>query len=146
MAGTRKADSGLYVSRPDAIPDLAWLEGLAMDADTDYPSVDCREFGTIWLEFIISETDDPVGDLFIEYSMDNITFYPFVIDDGKFSVIDAGSDLTVVEAEGKISVADPPAETRFSMGVEKPPPFMRGRWDFTAGAADGMSGTSFGRG
>ncbi|MEE8361764.1 MAG: hypothetical protein V3R71_06380 [Gemmatimonadales bacterium] len=141
---TRRKDSGLYVSRPDHVEDPLWLDGLSMAADTDYPSQDCREFGTVWLEFIISPTDDPVGDLFIEWSMDGVTFYAFIFDIGKFSTF--GPGLTVDELTGKISVADPVTEARFSLGIEKPPPFLRGRWDFTAGSATGMSGKSFGRG
>lgn len=141
---TRRPDKGLFVARMDFVDNPTFLVGQPMDADTNYASVNCREFSTVWLEFIISPTDDPVGDLFIEWSMDGVTFYAFVFDIGKFSTF--GPGLTVDELTGKISVADPVTEARFSLGIEKPPPFLRGRWDFTAGSATGMSGKSFGRG
>lgn len=147
MTTTKISDAGKFRVIPNSLENDTWLVGQSMAADTDYESVDCRDFGTVWLEFIMSPTSDPVGTLFIEWSMDDVIFYPFAIDPGKFSVVDAGIDLTVTEAEGKIAVADPAAETRFSLGIEKPPPFMRGRWDdTTGGSATGMSGTNFGRG
>ena len=143
---TRRPDSGLRVSRPDGQENLTWFVDQSMAADTPYPSQDCREFGTIWLEFIMQPDGDPVGDLYIEYSHDGVVWYPFALDTGKWSKIDASLDLTVTESLGKVAVADPDLETRFSLGIEKPPPYLRGRWDFTAGSATGMSGTSFGRG
>lgn len=144
---TRRPDSGLYETRPSFDDNPTFLVGQPMNADTDYASVNCRGFGTIWLEFIISPTDDPVGDLLLEYSMDNVTFYTFKFDAGKFSTIHAGVELVVVPEEGKIEVADPVLEARVSLGIEKPPPFLRGRWDSgSGGSATGMSATSFGRG
>ncbi len=142
----RNKDSGRFRLIPDSNEDLLWLVLQPMDVDTNYPSQDCRDFGTVWLEFIMAGADSEAGDLFIEWSMDDETFYPFAIDFGKFSKVDPGSKLTVVEADGKVTVAALAAETRFSLGVEKPPPFMRGRWVFTAGGATAMSGKSFGRG
>ncbi len=144
---TRRKDSGLYAVRTDTDENLLWLVGESTLADTDYTSEDCREFDTVWLEFIWAGDDSEVGVLFIEWSMDDTTFYPFAFDTAKFSVVDPGTDLVVDEAAGTITVTALGAETRFSLGVEKPPPFLRGRWDVTTGgSATGMSGKSFGRG
>ena len=131
-------------SIPLATPDLTWIVDADMSADTDYDSVDCQRFGTIWMEFIMAATAE--GDLYIEWSMDDVTFYPFVIDTGKFSLIDPGTDITPDEALGKFTVAALGAEARIGLGIERPPPFMRARWDFTAGSATGMDAKSFGRG
>lgn len=142
----RKRDNGLYVARPDTQEDLLWLVDESTVADADYPSLDCREFRTAWLEFIFAGGDSEVGVLFIEWSMDNETFYPFAFDAEKFSVINAAK-LTVDEAAGTVTLIALDDEARFSLGVEKPPPFLRGRWDVTTGgSATGMSGKSFGRG
>lgn len=142
---TRKPDSGLRVTRPDFDDNPIWFVGQPTNADTNYVSENCREFGTVWLEFIMAGADSDAGTLFIEWSMDDVTFYPFAFDVSKFSTIDPGGDLTVDEAAGSIVVTALASETRFSLGIEKPPPFLRGRWDFTAGGATGMSGKSFGR-
>lgn len=134
-------------SIPFALADLTWVVDQPTNADKNYASVDCQRFGTVWLEFIMDGATSDAGTLFIEWSLDDTTFYPFAFDPAKFSVIDPGSDLTVTEAEGKVVVAALAAETRFSLGIEKPPPFMRGRWDFTAGgSATGMDAKNFGRG
>lgn len=133
-------------TNPFATPDLTWLVGQPTNADTNYASVDCQRFGTVWLEFIMNGATSDAGSLFIEWSLDDVTFYPFKFDAGKFSVVDPDSKLTPTESEGKVVVAALIQETRFSLGVEKPPPFMRGRWDFTAGSATGMAGKNFGRG
>ncbi|MEE8361765.1 MAG: hypothetical protein V3R71_06385 [Gemmatimonadales bacterium] len=152
IAATVKSrlDGADHVVTHDSVPlataDLTWVVGGAMNADTDYASVDCQRFSTIWLEFIMSPASDPVGSLFIEQSMDNSTFYPFAIDVGKFALVGSDPDIVVVEASGKITLADPAAETRIFLGVEKPPPFMRGRWDdTTGGSATGMAAKNFGR-
>lgn len=152
LAATVKSrlDGADHVPAHDSVPlataDPIWLVGQPMNADTDYASVDCQRFGTIWLEFIMSPTSDPVGSLFIEQSMDDSTFYPFAIDAGKFALVGSGPDIVVVAAEGKITLADPAAETRILLGVEKPPPFLRGRWDdTTGGSATGMAAKNFGR-
>lgn len=145
-----RLDGSDHVVRHDTAPvplaDLTWLVEQPTNADTDYASVDCQRFGTVWLEFIMDGATSDAGDLYIEWSMDDVTFYPFAFDSGKFSTVDPGSKLTITESEGKIAVAALAAETRFSLGVEKPPPFLRGRWDFTAGSATGMDAKSFGRG
>lgn len=138
---------GEHVHQHDTSPlatvDLTWLVDQPMNADTDYDSVDCQRFNTIWMEFIMATTAE--GDLFIEFSMDDGTWYPFEIDAGKFKTIDPGGDLTVNAANGQITVATLGNEARFTMGVEKPPPFLRARWDFTAGSATGMDAKNFGR-
>ena len=133
-------------SIPFATPDLTWFVDQPTNADTDYDSVDCQRFSTIWLEFIMAGAASDAGDLYIEWSMDDTTFYPFAFDVGKWSSVDPDSKLAVLEDLGKITVAALANPTRFSLGVEKPPPYLRGRWDFTAGSATGMSGKSFGRG
>ncbi len=138
------AEVTAHDSIPFATPDLTWIVDQPMNADTDYASVDCQRFSTVWLEFIMAATAE--GVLFLEWSMDDTTFYPFAFDAGKFSVIDSASDLTVDPAAGSITVTPLPGEARFSLGIEKPPPFLRGRWDHTAGSVTGMDATNFGRG
>ncbi len=134
-------------SVPLATADLTWVEGGAMNADTDYASVDCQRFNTIYLEFIMSPTSDPVGSLFIEQSMDDSTFYPFAFDVGKFALVGSAPGIVVAESDGKITLADPAAETRIFLGIEKPPPFMRARWGkITGGSATGLDAKNFGRG
>lgn len=134
-----------YDTVPLATPDLTWVVDQTMAADKNYDSVDCQRFSTVFLEFIMAATAE--GVLFIEWSMDDSTFYPFAFDPDKFSLVDESpSVLTPDEAAGSVTVATTSQETRFALGIEKPPPFMRGRWDFTAGSATGMDAKNFGRG
>lgn len=130
-------------SIPLATADPIWLVAQPMNVDTDYASVDCQRFSTIWMEFIMAITAE--GTLFIEWSMDDSTFYKFEIDAGKFSKIDPDTKLTVNASLGSVTVLTLISESRFSLGIEKPPPFLRARWDFTAGSATGMDAKNFGR-
>ncbi len=146
-----RLDGSDQVVAHDTIPfakaDLLWLVLQPMDVDTNYASVDCQRFGTVWLEFVMEGDFLEEGELFIEWSLDDNTFYPFAIDFGKWSSRDLANKLTVTEAEGKVAVAPLTTKTRFSLGIEKPPPFMRGRWFFISGGdAFGMTGKNFGRG
>ena len=132
-------DTPLYSEHAD------WVTAAVLNANASYAAFDCRILASVFLEFIMDEDTAPAGTLFAEWSMDKVTWYPFALDTGKFSVVDPGAKFTVTEAEGKVVVAALAAESRFAFGVEEPPPFLRYRWvSGSGGIATGASAKAFG--
>ena len=125
---------------------LGWITGAVLDASVSYPGIDCRGYTTIWLEFIMDSASAPAGTLFIEWSLDDVVYYSFAFDAGKFSKLDPGTKFVVDEAAGTVTVAALAADSRFTLGIEKPPAYLRFRWVSGAGGiATGASANAFGR-
>ncbi|MGB1142681.1 MAG: hypothetical protein ACPG1A_17405 [Halioglobus sp.] len=116
-------------------------------ADRDFTTIDCRGLAAVFLELILVATGALAGTVYLEWSMDGTTWYPFAIDTGKYSTIDTGGHLTVTEASGSIAITALTAAARFSLGIDRPPAYMRFRLDWTsggdaAGATGKMNGTA----
>ncbi len=125
---------------------LDWIVGQPLNANTDYAALDCRGFATAVLEFLFDSTSAPDGQLFIEWSSDQTTWYPFDFTGDKSNVFDPGSKFTITAAAGEVDVLALDADSVFALTIERPPPYLRWRWAADSGGeADGASSKNWGR-
>ncbi len=126
---------------------LDWIVGAAINASTDYDSIDSRGFALITMAFSMDSTSAPDGQLIIEWSYNDVDWFVFDFTGEQFNVGGAGSgDLTVTEALGQVDVAALSGDAIFALTIKSPPQYMRGRWvSDSGGIATGMAASTFGR-
>lgn len=123
-----------------------WITDAVLNAAANYTSFDCRAFATVVLEFLLASASAPDGQLIIEWSSDETNWYPYDFTGEQYNTVDTGVDFAITEATGEVDVTALSADAVFSLIIQNPPQFMRGRWiSDSGGTATGMAGNAFGR-
>lgn len=124
------------LSRPRAFQHVPeWIANAAINADYTSSALDCRGRNRLAFHFVIASTSDPIGNLYIQGSIDGSNFASVKIEDGKMYTSDSvaithtSADLT------KIVVNDPAAAASVLVEFEAPFPYMRFFYDRTSGGS-----------